>query len=75
MNDILNCELMHPSDQIALIISRVYRRGMTTTSGGNISIIDEYGDIWITPSAVDKGTLTAADIMCVKEELRKTFLG
>ena len=68
MNDILNCELMHPSDQIALIISRVYRRGMTTTSGGNISIIDEYGDIWITPSAVDKGTLTAADIMCVKAD-------
>lgn len=66
MNEILNCVLMHPSDQITLIISRIYRRGMTTTSGGNISIIDENGDIWITPSAVDKGTLTAADIICVK---------
>jgi L-fuculose-phosphate aldolase len=68
MSDILNCELMHPSDQIELIISRIYRRGMTTTSGGNISIIDEYGDIWITPAGVDKGTLTAADIMCVKAD-------
>jgi len=68
MNEILNCELMHPSDQITLIISRIYQRGMTTTSGGNISIIDEYGDIWITPSAVDKGTLTAADIICVKSD-------
>jgi L-fuculose-phosphate aldolase len=68
MNEILNCELMHPSDQITLIISRIYRRGMTTTSGGNISIIDENGDIWITPSAVDKGTLTAADIICVKSD-------
>jgi len=68
MDDILNCKLMHPSDQIKLIISRIYRRGMTTTSGGNISIIDEYGDIWITPAGVDKGTLTAADIMCVKAD-------
>ena len=68
MNDILNCDLMHPSDQITLIISRIYRRGMTTTSGGNISIIDEYGDIWITPAGVDKGTLIAADIMCVKAD-------
>lgn len=68
MDDILNCELMHPSDQITLIISRIYQRGMTTTSGGNISIIDEYGDIWITPSAIDKGTLTAADIICVKSD-------
>jgi L-fuculose-phosphate aldolase len=68
MNEILDCKLMHPSDQITLIISRIYRRGMTTTSGGNISIIDENGDIWITPAGVDKGTLTAADIICVKSD-------
>ncbi|NWJ50146.1 MAG: class II aldolase/adducin family protein [Bacteroidetes bacterium] len=68
MNEILNCRLMHPRDQIALIISRIYRRGMTTTSGGNISVIDEYGDIWITPSGIDKGTLTPADINCVKKD-------
>ncbi|GGG50707.1 L-fuculose-phosphate aldolase [Croceivirga lutea] len=39
---------------------------MTTTSGGNISIKDEDGNIWITPSAIDKGTLRASDIICVK---------
>ena len=33
--------LEHPRDQITKIISRIYQRGMTTTSGGNISIIDE----------------------------------
>ncbi|MGE5521867.1 MAG: class II aldolase/adducin family protein, partial [Candidatus Dadabacteria bacterium] len=49
--------LMHPRDQITNIISRIYKRGLTTTSGGNISIIDENGDIWVTPSAVDKGSL------------------
>lgn len=58
---------MHPVDQINVIIGRIYRSGMTTTSGGNISIKDENGDIWITPSAVDKGSLTPKDIVCIKK--------
>nr|WP_297912963.1 class II aldolase/adducin family protein [uncultured Allomuricauda sp.] len=60
--------LVHPRDQITKIISRIYKRGMTTTSGGNISIIDENGDIWVTPSAIDKGSLRASDIVCVKKD-------
>jgi L-fuculose-phosphate aldolase len=68
MNEILNTRLMHPSEQIALVISRIYKRGLTTTSGGNISILDESGDIWITPSAVDKGTLRPSDIVCIKKD-------
>lgn len=59
---------MHPSEQLAVIIGRIYRSGMTTTSGGNLSIRDENGDIWITPSAVDKGNLKPSDIMCVKKD-------
>ena len=31
---------------------------MTTTSGGNLSIRDDNGDVWITPSGIDKGSLT-----------------
>lgn len=68
MNQILDTSQMHPRDQIGLIISRIYNRGLTTTSGGNISMIDEKGDIWITPSAVDKGTMRPADIMCIKKD-------
>lgn len=60
--------LVHPRDQIISIISRIYRRGLTTTSGGNISVIDENGDIWVTPSAIDKGSLRASDIMCIKKD-------
>ena len=41
---------------------------MTTTSGGNISVIDDNGDIWVTPSAIDKGSLRASDIICVKKD-------
>ena len=61
-----NLNLLHPRDQIVMIINRIYKKGLTTTSGGNISIADESGDIWVTPSGVDKGTLKPADIMCVK---------
>lgn len=64
----LDTAFMHPSEQINVIIGRIYRSGMTTTSGGNISIRDENGDIWITPSGVDKGSLTPKDIMCVKKD-------
>lgn len=60
--------LEHPRDQITTIISRIYKRGMTTTSGGNISIIDDEGNIWVTPSAIDKGSLRASDIICVKKD-------
>lgn len=61
----LNTELQHPRDQITEIIRRIYNAGMTTTSGGNISIIDSEGNIWVTPSAIDKGTLQRKDIVCV----------
>ncbi|WP_298551258.1 class II aldolase/adducin family protein [uncultured Algibacter sp.] len=63
-----NIKLIHPRDQITEIIDRIYKRGMTTTSGGNISIIDDSGDIWVTPSAVDKGSLRPSDIICVKKD-------
>ncbi|PWG06638.1 class II aldolase/adducin family protein [Polaribacter aquimarinus] len=61
-------KLIHPRDQITEVISRIYKRGMTTTSGGNVSIIDDDGDIWVTPSAIDKGSLRASDIICVKKD-------
>ncbi len=56
-------EFMHPREQLVTIMRRVYGYGMTTTSGGNISILDDDGDIWITPGGIDKGGLTEADIV------------
>ena len=58
-------ELLHPADQIVMIMERIYGYGMTTTSGGNLSILDDNGDIWITPGSVDKGSLTRQDIICM----------
>ncbi len=58
--------LMPPADQLVMMMERIYGYGMTTTSGGNLSILDESGDIWITPGGVDKGSLTRDDMVCVK---------
>ena len=57
-----------PAEQIASIMRRVYDRGLTTATGGNISMLDENGDIWITPKGYDKGSLTAEDIVCVHQD-------
>ena len=56
-------DYMHPREQIVTIMRRVYGYGMTTTSGGNISILDDSGDVWITPGGIDKGGLTESDIV------------
>jgi len=61
----MNFSMLHPADQIVMIMNRLYRYQMTTTSGGNLSIMDDEGVMWISPSGVDKGNLTAADIMRV----------
>ncbi|MBN8525935.1 MAG: class II aldolase/adducin family protein [Planctomycetes bacterium] len=59
---------MHPSDLIVRTMQRIYAQGMTTTSGGNLSVLDAEGDLWITPSRVDKGSLTVGDIVCVRRD-------
>lgn len=58
-------DYLHPADQLVMIMDRIYECGMTTTSGGNLSILDDDGDIWITPGGVDKGRLTREDIVQV----------
>lgn len=60
--------LLHPRDAIMQTMDRIYRYRMTTTSGGNLSIRDESGDIWISPARVDKGNLTRNDIVRVRTD-------
>ncbi len=64
----MNFGMLHPADQLVMLMERIYSYGMTTTSGGNLSILDENGDIWITPGSVDKGSLTRNDIIQVKPD-------
>jgi L-fuculose-phosphate aldolase len=42
---------------------------MTTMSGGNISILEENGDIWITPGGIDKGVLVEDDIVRMRGDI------
>ncbi|MBQ8184924.1 MAG: class II aldolase/adducin family protein [Lachnospiraceae bacterium] len=64
----MNINYIHPADQLVMFMQRIYDKGLTTTSGGNLSILDDQGDIWITPAGIDKGTLTRRDIICVKPD-------
>lgn len=60
--------LLHPRDELMQTMDRIYRYRMTTTSGGNLSIRDANGDIWVTPSRVDKGNLRREDMVCVRSD-------
>ena len=55
-------KLMHPRELIVEFMNRIYKRKLTTTSGGNLSIRDSEGNIWISPTGKDKGTLVPSDI-------------
>ncbi|MEZ6068305.1 MAG: class II aldolase/adducin family protein [Planctomycetaceae bacterium] len=60
--------LLHPRDQILDTIERIYRYRMTTTSGGNVSMREPDGTLWITPARVDKGSLKRDDITCIRPD-------
>ena len=59
---------VHPQDELLQAMERIYRYRMTTTSGGNLSLREPNGDVWITPARVDKGGLRREDIVRVKPD-------
>ena len=59
---------MSPAEQLAFAMKRIYEKRLTTTSGGNLSIREDDGSIWITPAAIDKGNLTPEDMVCVRPD-------
>jgi L-fuculose-phosphate aldolase len=64
----VNLRYQHPRDEILEAMQRIYRYRMTTTSGGNLSIRESNGDLWITPARMDKGALGRDDIVCVRAD-------
>ena len=62
----MNIQYSHPADQIVMFMQRVYDKKLTSMSGGNLSVRDNEGNIWITPASIDKGSLTRKDIICVR---------
>lgn len=61
----MNPKIMHPADQISFIMKRLYDQDLTTLTGGNLSIMDNDGVMWVSPSGIDKATLTRDDMVQV----------
>jgi L-fuculose-phosphate aldolase len=59
--------------QLSAIMTRIYDKGLTTPSGGNLSVLDDDGSLWVTPSLLDKGRL--APEMMVKIAADGTWSG
>ena len=75
----MNFDMLHPADQIVMIMNRIYYYGMTTTTGGNLSIRDSEGTVWISPTCpacADAAPANAANIepMKANDEPRNTGL-
>ena len=64
----MNYEKLSPAEQICEIMTRIYDARLTTVSGGNISVKDDEGNLWITPSGGDKGRYDLEDILCIKPD-------
>ncbi|MBN7773371.1 class II aldolase/adducin family protein [Clostridium aminobutyricum] len=54
---------LNPAQQLCLVMSRIYDAKLTTVSGGNLSLKDKEGNIWVTPSGGDKGRYQASDML------------
>lgn len=58
-------DYMKEREQVAMTMVRLFNRGLTTVSGGNISLRINKDLFCITPSALDKGNLIASQIAVV----------
>lgn len=63
----MKVKYVHPADQIVDAMTRLYSRNMTTITGGNISVRDENGDTWISPTRLDKAYLKHEDICVLRK--------
>jgi L-fuculose-phosphate aldolase len=53
----IECKYKKARKEVARFMRRLYKRGLTTTSGGNVSLRLSDDLILITPSATDKGSM------------------
>jgi L-fuculose-phosphate aldolase len=52
-----------PAEQLVAVMTRIYESRLTTPSGGNLSVLDEDGGLWVTPSQLDKGRLSTSHMV------------
>ena len=51
--------------EVAECMRRIYAQRLTTTSGGNVSVRDDAGAIWVSGSGIDKATIAEQHVICV----------
>ncbi len=59
---------MHPENELVDVLKRLYKNNLTSSSGGNLSMKDKNGVMWITPASIDKGNLYVKDLVRVLKE-------
>lgn len=64
----MKVEKLGPSEQLCKVMSRIYDSRLTTVSGGNLSLKDQVGNIWVTPSGGDKGRYETSDILKILQD-------
>jgi L-fuculose-phosphate aldolase len=56
-------ETASPAEQLSAVMTRIYSQRLSTSSGGNLSVLDADGGLWVTPSRADKGRLGVASMV------------
>ncbi|QIB67986.1 class II aldolase/adducin family protein [Aminipila butyrica] len=59
----MNLEKLRPAEQLCRVMSRIYDAKLTTVSGGNLSLRDDAGNVWVTPSGGDKGRYQPSEML------------
>ncbi len=54
--------------EIAYFMRRLYRQGLTTTSGGNISALCADNTVLLTASATDKARISSSEIIAISRD-------
>jgi L-fuculose-phosphate aldolase len=74
MSSVASEKVAPPREKLVKWLARLYRHRLTTTTGGNLSILDDDGTLYITPSGGDKAIVPACNV-AVRNKGEKIFSG
>ena len=74
MSSIVSERVAPPREKLVTWLARLYRHRLTTSSGGNLSIMDEDGTLYITPKGGDKAIVPPANV-AVRKKGQTEFTG
>lgn len=66
MESEINETYLPPKERLVAWLARLYRHRLTTTTGGNLSFLDDDGVMYITPSGGDKAEILPSNVASCK---------